>query len=105
MLPHSLSRASVAVLGVTLVAITGCTATSRAATGRTPTPADVEAAGEACVVAAAGDVVGEANYKTSAARTAELISSARPKRVLALGDLVYPDGTAADYASYYDPTW
>ena len=40
-----------------------------------------------------------------AARTAELISSVDPRRVLALGDLAYEDGTAAEFADYYDPTW
>jgi hypothetical protein len=60
---------------------------------------------EPCVVAAAGDVAGEDDYRTGAARTAELISSVDPERVLALGDLAYEDGTAAEFADYYDPTW
>jgi hypothetical protein len=50
-------------------------------------------------------VAGEDDYRTGAARTAELIASAQPQKVLALGDMAYPDGTAAEYADYYDPTW
>jgi hypothetical protein len=50
-------------------------------------------------------VAGEDDVRTGAKRTAELISSAQPQKVLALGDLAYPDGTAAEFADYYDPTW
>jgi hypothetical protein len=56
------------------------------------------------VVAAAGDVAGE-RFLDGAERTAELISRARPEAVLALGDLAYNDGTPAEFADYYDPTW
>jgi hypothetical protein len=58
-----------------------------------------------CVVAAAGDVAGQNDYRTGAARTAELISSAAPRKVLALGDLAYKEGSVAEFADYYDPTW
>ena len=58
-----------------------------------------------CLVAAAGDVAGDDDYETGAARTAELISAAHPQKVLALGDLAYSDGTAAEFADYYDATW
>ena len=85
-----LSRAPLAVLGVTLVAATACSSTS---TDR------------ACVVASAGDVAGKNDYRTGAARTAKLIAAAQPQKVLALGDLAYPDGTAAEFSDYYDPTW
>jgi len=50
-------------------------------------------------------VAGEDDYQTGAARTAELISSAKPQKVLALGDMAYSQGTAAQYADYYDPAW
>jgi hypothetical protein len=56
-------------------------------------------------VAAAGDVAGADDVKSGAARTAQLIAAARPKAVLALGDLAYDDGTAAEFADLYDPTW
>ncbi len=57
-----------------------------------------------CTVAAAGDVAG-ADFSTGAAETALLIDAAAPRKVLALGDLAYEDGTAAEFAAYYDPTW
>ena len=28
-----------------------------------------------------------------------------PGTILALGDIVYPDGSAADYTNCYDPSW
>jgi hypothetical protein len=82
---------SVAATLVTLVAVTACTSSDKDSAP--------------CVVAAAGDVAGEETYKTGAAQTAELISSQQPQKVLALGDMAYPDGTVAEYADYYDPTW
>jgi hypothetical protein len=85
-----------------VLAVAACTATS---SDPDATPSVSSGTGEPCVVAAAGDVAGEEDYRTGAARTAELIASARPAKVLALGDLAYGDGTAAEYADYYDPTW
>lgn len=58
-----------------------------------------------CSVAAAGDVAGASDYKTGAARTAALIKRENPGTVLALGDLAYESGTAAEFANYYRPTW
>jgi hypothetical protein len=89
-----LTRARSAVLAVVLVSVSSCTSA-----GTDPTPS------RACVVAAAGDVAGEDDHRTGAARTADLISSMEPERVLALGDLVYPEGTASGFAELYDPTW
>src|SRR3954447_1255578 len=85
---------ALAVLVVTLAAATGCTSASsdRVSTpsrssGPVSTPSDGNASGGACVVGAVGDVAGEDDYQTGAARTAELISSAKPQKVLALGDM------------------
>jgi acid phosphatase type 7 len=100
------ARVSLAAVVVALVGVTACS----------PPPADRGPASsdggqtspsgrKPCVVAAAGDVAAEEDYRTGAARTAELISSVDPRRVLALGDLAYEDGTAAEFADYYDPTW
>jgi hypothetical protein len=106
-------RAPAVVLAVTLVAATACTSSDRtsapsesssSAAASSDADADADADG-ACVVAAAGDVAGEDDLRTGAARTAELISAVQPRKVLALGDLAYPDGTAANYADAYDPTW
>ncbi|WP_222267275.1 metallophosphoesterase family protein [Modestobacter marinus] len=104
------------VLAVTLVAVSACTSSDRASapvesSGPVATPPDGDGDGDgddpgtACVVAAAGDVAGEEDLDDGAERTAELIAAAEPRKVLALGDLAYPDGTAAEYADLYDPTW
>ncbi|WP_369132689.1 metallophosphoesterase [Modestobacter sp. I12A-02662] len=102
--------APAAVLAVTLVTVSACTSSERAsapAESSSPvaTPSDAEDPGAACVVAAAGDVAGEDDLEEGAERTAELIADAEPRKVLALGDLAYPDGTAAEFADLYDPTW
>lgn len=62
-------------------------------------------AASSCVVAAAGDVAAADTYRTGAARTAELIRSARPARLLALGDLAYSSGSRQEFRDYYRPTW
>jgi chitodextrinase len=55
------------------------------------------------VVAAAGDIAGcSQNYDEA---TAKLLDSLHPDRVLAIGDTVYEDGTAAEFRDCYDPTW
>ena len=54
-------------------------------------------------VAAAGDIASCTSNGDEA--TAQLLDWLNPDRVLALGDNVYPDGTAAEFANCYDPTW
>jgi acid phosphatase type 7 len=100
------------VLVAALVAVPACTSPpTDLASSPTPSvsagPASSEGNGPsgACVVAAAGDVAGLDDYRTGAERTAELISAARPEAVLALGDLAYEEGTAAEFADAYDSTW
>ena len=68
--------------------------------------------GPAITLYAAGDIAecrGAAINETMAARTAERIAAALSTddtaRVLTLGDNAYPNGSAADYANCYDPTW
>jgi len=112
MVLRRVTRATLAVMVVPLVAVTACmsspagqvSASSVSSSSRSST-LEVNAAGGACVVAAAGDVAGEDDYRTGAIRTAELISAVQPQKVLALGDLAYSDGTAAEFSDYYDPTW
>ena len=112
------AEVALAVIVVPLVAVTACTSPpagrgwgssvssrSSSSSSSSSSPAEVNASGESCVVAAAGDVAGEDDYRTGAARTAKLIAAEQPQRVLALGDLAYSDGTAAEFADYYDPTW
>jgi acid phosphatase type 7 len=116
-----LARARLAMAVVTLGAVTACSSPSSApesapsasgpesvpstspAPGSTPSDGDVADGG--CLVAAAGDVAGEGSYRTGAARTAELIASAQPEKVLALGDMAYGEGTASQYSDYFHPTW
>ena len=80
---------AVAVLAASTHAVT-TTAASQAAT---------------CVVAAAGDVAGQDDYRTGAARSGALITEANPERVIALGDLAYDSGTVGEFSTYYRPTW
>lgn len=98
-------RPLLTVLSLTIV-VSACTSPSAdEVSDSSPTAAHGEESGDDCVVAAAGDVAHEDDLRTGAARTAELISAARPQLVLALGDLAYEEGTPAEYADAYDPTW
>ena len=54
------------------------------------------------LIVAAGDLCGTA---TDCRPTARVISRISPKRVLALGDNAYPDGTLSQYRAYYRPNW
>ncbi len=54
------------------------------------------------VLAVGGDVAG--NWSSDEA-TAGVIDRMQPTWVLMLGDAVYENGTAAEFASYYAPTW
>lgn len=57
----------------------------------------------AVVIAAAGDISDDsiANQK----KTSDLVLTGKYDAVLLLGDNQYPDGTPADFAQYFDPTW
>jgi calcineurin-like phosphoesterase family protein len=89
------------------------TSTGPTATSNTPSsasPGSTESAGPgaphhgSCMVAAAGDIAGD-DFEDGAARTASLISSRRPRAVVAVGDTAYEEGSSENYADYYDPTW
>ena len=54
------------------------------------------------VIVAAGDIAGPWVEDDA---TAALLDGIAPGMVLALGDLAYHDGTDAEFAEYYDPTW
>ncbi len=102
------TRARAVVLAVALLAVSACTSSDRAsapAESSVATPSGGDEPGSGCVVAAPGDVAAEEDLDDGAARTADLIADTEPRKVLALGDLAYPDGTAAEYADLYDPTW
>jgi acid phosphatase type 7 len=64
-----------------------------------PAPAEATAS---VVITAAGDI---ATNGPGDARTADLIQTIDPRRVLTLGDNAYPDGTAQDFNQRYHPTW
>jgi hypothetical protein len=54
------------------------------------------------VIAGAGDI---ASSSLGAETTAKLLDEIDPDVVYTTGDNAYPDGAAADYASFYEPTW
>ncbi len=72
-------------------------------------PSDAQAA-TVISVAAAGDIACQPGKPPTAttcnqAATAALIGRIAPSQVLALGDLVYPSGSLANFLGSYDPTW
>lgn len=72
----------------------------------TPTP--TTPAGGTVVVMAAGDIVCGAKSTNSwcqQSATANVIEARSPNAVLALGDVQYECAQAADFATYFDPTW
>jgi hypothetical protein len=71
----------------------GSSGSSASAAGRAPT-------GTPVTIMGAGDIAGD-----EAAATAALILAADPDAVFTTGDNAYPDGSASDYATRYDPTW
>ncbi|MFN0313528.1 MAG: metallophosphoesterase family protein, partial [Burkholderiales bacterium] len=88
-------RASLVVLGL------AATQPWQGVLGATPVSLEAE------IVIAAGDI-GECRsgsfVGTPAQATAKLVESI-PGTVLALGDLVYPNGKAAEFVRCYEPTW
>jgi hypothetical protein len=69
-------------------------------------PDIVLAADNPVVLMAAGDIAeGGTSTMANATATGDLIRAANPDDVLTLGDDAYPDGSASDFATRYDPTW
>ena len=54
------------------------------------------------VIAGAGDI---ADSATNSQKTASLLDAINPAVVFTTGDNAYPDGTLAEYQTYYHPTW
>ena len=54
------------------------------------------------MIAAAGDIASSGSGDEA---TAKLLDALAPAAVVTAGDHAYPDGTAAEFASYYEPTW
>jgi len=100
------ARALVLVL---LVAVAACAPSEPPPTPPTflpaslsPAPGSASPADDEVVVLAAGDVAACDSDGDEA--TAALLD-VQPGTVLTLGDHAYPDGSAADYAECYDPSW
>ncbi|MBK9711673.1 MAG: DNRLRE domain-containing protein [Kouleothrix sp.] len=70
--------------------------------GGTPTVTPTPMSGQDAVLVGAGDIAECSNIGDEI--TANLLDNI-PGTVLALGDIVYPDGSAADYANCYEPSW
>jgi acid phosphatase type 7 len=74
----------------------------------TPTPtATPDPNGDPVVMAAGDNVCGSdsGNSKCKQMATSDLLVAAQPAAVLVLGDVQYECGEAADFTSFYDPSW
>jgi hypothetical protein len=90
-----------------LVGIAACLADSSPTGPAVPTVGEPEASeappAEPMTLVGAGDIAAEVNLPR-AELTAQLLDSI-PGTVFTLGDNAYETGSAADYQSYYEPTW
>lgn len=79
------------------------TVVARDAAGNESPPAPLGVRTASCPrIAAAGDIAGDGNGDEI---TARLVEGLGPTAVLTTGDNAYPDGAAAEYAAFYEPTW
>ncbi|WP_436496079.1 CBM96 family carbohydrate-binding protein [Actinokineospora sp. HUAS TT18] len=90
------SRESGSTTAPQLVITTGTTTTTTPPTTTTTQPPSGDP-----VLVGAGDI---ATSGSADSATANLLDSI-PGTVFTLGDNVYPDGTAAQFTQYYEPTW
>jgi acid phosphatase type 7 len=93
---------------ISLVAACGlAVATAGAAPARSSTAAPVAATlASDPTLAAAGDIIGDCTGSTCGYRkTATVITSLNPTRVLALGDISNRSGAASDYTSRFNSSW
>ncbi|MFJ5546884.1 DNRLRE domain-containing protein [Streptomyces sp. NPDC093225] len=67
----------------------------------TPTPTDTTPPTGDPVLVGAGDIATAGSGDTATAKLLEGI----PGTVFTVGDNAYPDGTASDFTTYYEPTW
>jgi len=73
---------------------------------RSSVPAVAAATDTPVVIAGAGDIAeGGTSTQANATATGDLIRSMNPNYVFTLGDNAYPDGSASDYTTKYEPTW
>jgi hypothetical protein len=103
-------RTAVVPALVVLLAVPAGTLVVNAATLLASPSASTASAEEPIIVAAAGDVAcapGDSTSSTTCRQmdTADVVVGMNPAAVLALGDLQYDRGTAAEFAGGYDPSW
>lgn len=89
-------------LGATLRVVVTATNDEGSANATSAPSGPVIGAGD-IVIAAAGDIA-SCDWNGDEA-TAELVDAIAPTRVLTLGDHVYPNGTDAEFAACYEPSW
>lgn len=77
------------------------TGTPTGSTGATPTPTPAASPG-APLLLAVGDI---ASCDVSADELVGELAARLPGTIALLGDIAYPDGSPADYAGCFDPTW
>jgi acid phosphatase type 7 len=102
------SRLQLTLLGLLiLVAITGAFSAFQ---GGEPPAADPQGATDSVVIAAAGDLV--CGRETPRDRipcleeyTADVVRQLKPNALLLMGDLQYETGSAADFQTFYEPTF
>jgi 3',5'-cyclic AMP phosphodiesterase CpdA len=81
----------------------GLAAAATALTVLAPSPVGpAEAAPTGVHVVAVGDIAREGGGQ---ARTAAMVAARDPRHLLLLGDLTYPDGSIADFATWFDPAY
>lgn len=91
---------SLGLAGALLIALVG---PQTAGANAAPAPEVTSALRDRSVhVVAAGDIASDGGGQ---ARTAKLVAALKPARVLAVGDLAYPTGSAAQFERLYAPTW
>jgi Calcineurin-like phosphoesterase len=95
---------------IALIAVTGVSSaqtptaqTQAKKSTNNPSPASPAASASDPVLVGAGDIA-SCDALAGAEATAKLIDKI-PGTVFAAGDLAYPDGSAADFANCYEPTW
>jgi hypothetical protein len=95
---------------IALIAVTGVSSaqtptaqTQAKKSTNNPSPASPAASASDPVLVGAGDIA-SCDALAGAEATAKLIDKI-PGTVFAAGDLAYPDGSAADFANCYGPTW
>ena len=69
--------------------------------GRSPSAASAASGGDP-VIAGAGDIATSGGRQMA---TADVLSAINPTAVFTTGDNAYPDGTTAQFNSYYEPSW